>query len=61
MVMTMRNFWEMTCSSSPKGMNGTTSILQCATCIGIHGSPRTQDKLSAEELMLLNCGVGEDS
>ena len=59
--MIMRNIWEMTCNSSPKDMDGTTWTLQCAICIAIHDSPRTQVKLSPKELMLLNCGVGEDS
>ena len=60
-VMIRRKFWEMTCNSSPKDMNGTTWTLQFAVCIAMHGSPRTQAKLSAKELMLLNCGVGKDS
>ena len=41
--MIWKDFWEMTCNSSPKDMV-PPGLLQCTICTAIHGSPRTQAK-----------------
>ena len=50
-------------NSMDMGLGGLQELVmgRDAWCAGVHGVTKIQTRLSAEELMLLNCGVGEDS